>query len=417
MVGLTLKQLHSQYRYDLFDDFLPFMDTFIIDHESGGFMCNTDRDGSNLNTDKNNWYNGRGLWVYSFLYNELDRLQEHLDIAGKTTEFILKGAPPNDELWNTDYTKEGKAMPAKGIYIGGKYVPAGKEIYGDLFIAEGLAEYGKAVEDEQYRQMAEKILFKCIKIYDRDDYAPNACKVYLGADSVEMAGPRTIGVWMVLLRLSSGLLREKYDAKLEAVADRCLDAILNHHYNAEYNLFNEVLCHDLSRPSNEYGKLVYTGHGIEATWMIMDEAIRRKDDKLFEKAAALLKRHMEVAWDDVYGGFFRGLKDVNENIWILDKALWLQEEALIGSLMVIEQTGEQWAIEWFKKIFTYVHDTFVLKKHGYALWNPWTDRKGTFEDHYPRIENFHHPRHLMLNLLCIERMMGKNVETLDDFQV
>ena len=30
---------------------------------------------------------------------------------------------------------------------------------------------------------------------------------------------------------------------------------------------------------------------------------------------------MEVAWDDVWGGFFRGCKDINKDDWILDKAL------------------------------------------------------------------------------------------------
>jgi len=36
----------------------------------------------------------------------------------------------------------------------------------------------------------------------------------------------------------------------------------------------------------------------------------------------------------------------------------------------------------------------LLKKHGYALWDLWPDRKGTFVEHYERIGNFHHPRHL-----------------------
>jgi hypothetical protein len=34
------------------------------------------------------------------------------------------------------------------------------------------------------------------------------------------------------------------------------------------------------------------------------------------------------------------------------------------------------------------------------------DRKVTFEAHYDRIENYHHLRHLMLNLLALERMVG-----------
>ena len=79
----------------------------------------------------------------------------------------------------------------------------------------------------------------------------------------------------------------------------------------------------------------------------------------------------------------------------------------IGTLFIIEHTGAHWAKNWFAKTFKYVQDKFPLKKHGLALWNPWTDRKGTFEEHYPRIENYHHPRHLMLNLLSLKRMIKR----------
>ena len=407
LAGLTLEELQQRYRYDLFDDFLPFMEKYIIDHDLGGFMCNTDRDGTHITTKKNAWYTGRGIWVYSFLYNELAHEEKYLEVARKATEFILRDPPRGDDFWPAEYTKEGKPMPAKGQYIGGKYVPVSKEVYGDLFIANGLAEYARAVGDDKYWNMAKDIMFKCIKIFDRPDYAPNAPKVYLGPDASELPGVRPLGVWMLLLRLSSQMLNQKKDPDVRAVASRCINAVLNHHYNPEYNLLNEILKHDMSRPDNEYKYLVYTGHGIEITWMMLYEAYRLKDEKLFDKTSRLLQRHMEVAWDDVYGGFFRGLKNVDENTWILDKALWTQEEALIGTLFIVEHTGAQWAKDWFSKIFSYVQDKFPLRKHGYALWDMWPDRKVTFVEHYSRIENFHHPRHLMLNLASVERMIER----------
>ena len=78
---LTLEELREQYRYDLFDDFLPFLDKFVIDHEHGGFMCNTDRDGTNITKNKRAWYEGRGIWVYSFLYNNFEPNPKYLEIA------------------------------------------------------------------------------------------------------------------------------------------------------------------------------------------------------------------------------------------------------------------------------------------------------------------------------------------------
>jgi hypothetical protein len=43
---LPLEQLRQQYRFDLFEDFLPFMDKYVIDRQHGGFMCTTDHDGA-----------------------------------------------------------------------------------------------------------------------------------------------------------------------------------------------------------------------------------------------------------------------------------------------------------------------------------------------------------------------------------
>lgn len=408
LAGRTLEQLRRQYRHDLFDDFLPFMEKFVIDHELGGFMCNTDRNGTNLNTKKNSWYVGRGIWVYSFLYNELAPEEKYLEVARKATEFILRDPPKGDDLWPAEYDKEGNAVAATGQYIGGKYVPVAKQVYGDLFIANGLAEYARASGDDRYWDRAKKILLKCARLYDRPDYDPTAPQVYLAGDpGSEMPGVRLLGVWMLLLRLGSQMLAHREDSQIDAIVRRSIGAIFEHHYNPQYDLFNEVLNHDMSRPDNEYRDLVYTGHGIETLWMVMYEAHRRKDRGLFEKAARLLRRHLEVAWDDVYGGLFRGCKNIEQNTWILDKALWVHEEALIGALFVVEHTGAEWAKEWFSRVFTYVHKTFPLKKHGYALWDLWPDRKGTFVEHYERVGNFHHPRHLMLNLLAIGRMVER----------
>src|SRR4029079_7239303 len=103
-------------------------------------------------------------------------------------------------------------------------------------------------------------------------------------------------------RLATQMLEIRADADIERVAARCVDALMNHHYNPEFRLNNELLNHDLTRPMNKYAQLVYTGHSIETLWMVLYEAARLKDKRLFETCADRFKRHVEVAWDDVYGG-------------------------------------------------------------------------------------------------------------------
>jgi hypothetical protein len=89
----------------------------------------------------------------------------------------------------------------------------------------------------------------------------------------------------------------------------------------------------------------------------------------------------------------------------VDKVLWAQEEVLIGTLCLVEHTGAPWAREMFGKMFTYVREKYPLQRHGYPLWINSADRKVTFQPHATRVENYHHPRHLMLNLLSLDRMI------------
>jgi mannose/cellobiose epimerase-like protein (N-acyl-D-glucosamine 2-epimerase family) len=391
--GMPLAELRALYQYDLFDDFLPFLAEHVIDHELGGFMCSTDRSGKNLNTNKTTWYEGRGIWVYSFLHNKVKADPIYLEIARKSVEFILPKRPADDQLWPASFTREGKPLGDR----------AG-DIYGGLFVANGLAEYSKAAGNEEYWQTAKDVLRAHVALYDRPDYE---YPVIYGPEIPTYAGPRVLGHWMVLLRLATQMLETASVAFVEEVAERSLEAILDRHYNPEFGLLNEVLHHDLSRPTNGLEQFSYTGHAIETLWMVMFEAARRKDVALHDRAAEMFRRHVEVAWDPVYGGFFRSLDHVDRNLWKTDKVLWLQEEVLIGALHMIERSGDAWAREWFDRTYAYVREKFPLKQYGFPLWILGADRKVTFEPDAARVGNFHHPRHLMINLLALDRMMAK----------
>jgi N-acylglucosamine 2-epimerase len=398
-LGLRFRELRDQYHRDLFNDFLPFMERYVIDPEFGGFRCNIDHLGNRLNHNKLSWFEGRGTWVYSFLYNNLAREQKYLDVARRSIDLIKRLQPHGDDLWPKEITREGQPLTS-----------ADGEVYGDLFIAEGFAEFSKATGDRALWDEAKQILLKCVRLYDRPDYRPTIGQTYLGPSAAPFPGARIQGVWMTLIRAGTQMLEMRRDPEIEAVATRCVDAILNHHYNRDFGLINELLNHDLSRPANEYAQLVYTGHCIETLWMLMLEAVRRRDETLFDRFAEWFKRHVEVAWDDIYSGVFRNLQNVEKNAWVVDKVLWAQEEVLIGSLLIVERRGYDWAVEMFRRTNSYVRENYDLKKHGSPLWMYASDRKASYEAFLKmpkRVENFHHPRHLMLNLLSLERIIRK----------
>jgi len=392
IAGYEPAELLSLYREYLFNDFLPFMNKYVIDHEQGGFFWNIDRDGSIITTNKRAWYDGRGIWVYSFLYNNFGKDPKHLEIARKAVDFVSRIKPGSTVLWPASYNRGGS--PNNDFP---------QDIYGDLFIAEGLAEFAEAVQDIQFRLKAKEIILKCLELYDREDFR---YVVDYGPDAPQVPAPRVTGNWMVFLRTCYCMLSHGSDPDLERIVNRCIDALLNYHFIDEYRLINEVMNHDLSRPEGPFSQFVYCGHVIETMWMIMYEAVRRGDDKLFRNASEKFKRHVEVAWDDVYGGVFRALVNVNENVWKVDKVLWEQSEVLIGALYLLERKGDPWAFQWFDKMWRYVIENYPLKKYGFPLWNIDGDRKMTFVRQGKRIENYHHPRHLMLNILSLERMVG-----------
>ncbi len=396
-VDKDLKELRDWYSQELFDSFLPNMDKYVIDHKFGGFMCTVDIEtGEQLATNKGVWYEGRGIWVYSFLYNNFKKDKHFLDIAKKSMSFILKNKPEKGEFWASSYTREGEMI--KATNAANPWSSTG-DIYGNLFVAEGLAEYAKATGEKQYYEQAKSILFDCIAIYDQPTYSFQLA--YYSTEAPLIQGVRVLGHWMVLLRLATQMLGYQADPEVEKVADRCVDAIMSSHLNSNYNLLNEALNHDLSLPENEYNQMSYLGHAIETLWMVMDEAKRRDDNKLFQKTLGLFKQHVTLAQDNVYGGFFRSLDKVDNHIFKLNKVLWLQEEILIGTLFLVENTGDEWAYKCFSDTYKYVIEKFTRK--GYKFWIHEGDRK--MENiRMNRVEHYHHPRHLMLNLLALNRM-------------
>jgi len=397
--GLPLAALRKKYRAWLFDDFLPFMDRHVIDREHGGFIWAVGHDGVRQHDRKATWFEGRGTWMYAFLYNQFGRDERHLAVARRSLDFVLRVRPARGGLWPRELTREGAP-----------YGPPETAVYGALFVAEGAAELARATGERKYWDLARELVLESVQRYDREDYEPTIGQTYLGPSARPFPGARIQGVWMVLIRVMTQMLEQRPDPDLEAVADRCLDAIITRHYNPAFRLNNEILNHDLSRPDNEYAQLVYTGHCIETLWMLLPEALRRKDPTLFTVVADRFRRHVDVAWDDVYGGVLRNLMNVDANTWTLDKVLWAQEEVLIGALLIYERTGAPWAKELFDRTLAYVEATYPLADRGSPVWMYAGNRRVSFEDFLTRpkrIENYHHPRHLMLNLLAIERLLQR----------
>ena len=153
LAGYSLAGLCDLYRADLFDDYIPFHDKYVVDHALGGFMVAVDRDGTPVNTDKGTWYLGRGTWTYSYLYNNIDRNPKHLEAARKAVEFTLARKPEGDSLWPATFSKDGKPI-----------APPDRRFGSDLFIALGLGEFSKSPGNARYFDIAKEIILKVVRV-------------------------------------------------------------------------------------------------------------------------------------------------------------------------------------------------------------------------------------------------------------
>lgn len=394
---LNITKLKKQYSQALLNKFIPNMDSLVVDHEYGGFMCSVDiLNRKTLSTNKRAWFEGRGIWMYSFLYNNFEKNPRYLEIAKKSIDFILKLLPADGSYYITNFTREGQ--------------PIGKvagDIYGNLFVAEGLAEYAKAANDPQYLDQAIQIILNAVDRYDRPDFD------YPYRAEKKIAGPRILGHWMILLSLSTQILKQRNDERIQSLADRCVDAILNHHITKEYGVLNEALAHDLSPLSDPiasaYGDI---GHGCETLAFIMNYAVLKKDKALFKRSSDEFKRHVEIAKDNVFGGHYYAFENIPTNMYLLTKVRWLQEEILIGALILIEHTADEWALKCFMETEAYVREKFVKPEYAFVIDSG--DR--SVEKHSTsRAEHYHYPRQLMVSLLAFDRILKRGEKPSDIF--
>ncbi|MFA6472522.1 MAG: AGE family epimerase/isomerase [Candidatus Latescibacterota bacterium] len=407
--GMPLEDLRKDYNNRLFNQYLPFWEKGGIDKDKGGFMCLLNDDGTVADSEKYSWYQGRGLWVYSFLYNNFGKDKHYLDIATKARDFIVKYMYAGDGTWNERVNRDGSLK--EGV---------GKNVYGWLFIAAGLQEFYRATGNDQDFKMVLETLWASLRTYDNAGYTGVENNGALPPET-NLTGYRSQGHSMVIVWMLSQLLSHKKNSHVENELEDNVDYIMKSFMNPYLRITNEYLLHDYSRiPGLE--DHMYTGHSIETQWIVMFEAIRQLDHKLFDECKEQIKRYLTLSWDYIFGGFGDGHfyvfdgPDRTKIKWYGVKSMWSHTEILLSLMHIIEYTGEQWAVDWYERVRAY-----SLKAYStpYGVWRQAVDRFGNNiqRDGIPttRKDNFHPARYMMLNILSLDRMI-KNEGKLSSFR-
>lgn len=396
LAGKTLPQLRDRYHRELFDMVVPFWHAHGIDHEHGGFICALEQDGTRLNTDKLLVFQGRGLWVWSTLYERFGRAAEHLAVARATYRFCVDHMRRPDGSWRGRVAQDGREVEKPDADLSALFC-----------LAEGLHAYGHASGEEEGAALGRRAFLDA------------------AARATAPARPSRQGSWFHIVLVGNGMLARGADPEIEALVQRAVDTLVRHHHNPDTGLNDEVLTPELARSPEDAGFTVF-GHSIEAIWMLMDHAVRVGDDELFDLLASRVKRHLDVGWDRVYGGLAHAVRvDRGGYVWPVErplgtivefeavgeyhymKAFWPLAETLVATLKVLERRPAAWAVEYFDLAQQVIDDRLSLAPLGRPLYTLFTDRRLTRGTRTGRAENYHHPRMLMLNLLALERMIAR----------
>ncbi|HWL54623.1 MAG TPA: AGE family epimerase/isomerase [Chthoniobacteraceae bacterium] len=379
-------------REHLFGHLLPFWERHAVDDQGGLLTCITDA-GKVISTDKWLWSQWRAVWVFSRIYNRLDRDPRWLRLAEHLAAFAIRSG------W--DEAGNGWALL---LDRSGKILRGHESTYVDAFAIYGLTELFQANGDGELlalaRRTADAALADLAQPYDRIPHFPYPIP----------PGAKPHGIPMLWSLKLAELGAVSGEARYLEAARRLSDEIFRDFYRPDRDLVLEIVRLDGGEFPAPKGTAVVPGHVIEDLWFqvhvrrLLGEAPDARTDEMFR----LLLRHLDLGWDREHGG---GLllavdADGNEPVgWNFadTKLWWPHTEALYSALLGWQHGGAPVFLDWYEKVWGYCLRHYVDWEHG--EWRQKLNRDGTpITDvvALPVKDPFHLPRSLILQIEALE---------------
>ncbi len=346
------------YKNELLENILPFWLANSKDHNNGGYFTCLDRKGKVYDTDKFMWLQGREVWCFSYMYNNIAQKQEWLDMALHGANFMEKHGRDENGDWYFSLEADGK--PLVQPY----------NIFSDCFATMAFAALDKANPNETYKKIALDTFENIIS--RQHNWKGRYSKTYPGTRQL-----KNFSLPMILCNLSLELEhiigKERVDSFIPAV----INEVMNVFYQEDLGLVLENVFEDGSFCDSFEGRLLNPGHAIEAMWFIMDLGKRMNDEVLIEKACEIMLKTIEYGWDKQYEGIFYFMDVKNNPPQQLEwdqKLWWVHVEALVALAKGYAYTKNERCATWFKKIHDYTWKHFKDNEHG--EWFGYLNRRG-----------------------------------------
>lgn len=351
-------QYAELYKRELLENVIPFWLKHSKDEEHGGFYTCLDRYGNVYDTDKFVWLQGREVWMFSMLYNNVEKRQEWLDIAEHGAKFLKTYGKDAEGNFYFSLTKEGK--PLIQPY----------NIFSDCFAAMAFGALHKASPNPEYEKLARDTFNNIVA--RQHNTKGKWSKAYPGTRNL-----KGFSLPMILCNLSLELEHILGPERVNEFLPTVIHEVMEVFYQPDKGLILENVYEDGSFCDSFEGRLLNPGHTIEAMWFIMDLAVRINDKKLIDKAIEITLATLEKGWDKEYGGIYYFL-DVNghppQQLEWDQKLWWVHIETMITLAKGWKLTGNAECERWFKIVHDYTWKYF--RDAEYGEWFGYLNRRG-----------------------------------------
>ena len=356
----ALLDLREIYRRELFESVVPFWLDHALDREHGGINCSLDRKGAVFDTDKSMWLQGRALWMFAKLYNEVERRPEWLAAARHIYDFIMRHGFDSDGRLFFSLTADGRPLRKR------------RYLFSETFAIIGLAEYARATGDAAALERAIRT-YRLVVNHLRNPEMLEA-KVY-----PETRRAIAHNLSMIMLATTQELRHAAPpEPRFGEVVDEALEQILNHFLDHEAQAVFEIRGIHGERLNTVDGRRLTPGHALESAAFVMHEAIARGDDSLIPPALKMIDYSLTRGWDEVSGGLLYFVdvdgKPPTQLEWDM-KLWWPHAEALYALLLAYHLSGQGNYATWFQRMHDWTFQHFPDREYG--GWYGYLHRDGS----------------------------------------
>ncbi len=393
MTSTEAAALAAEFRSELLENVVPFWEKHSLDGECGGYFSCLDRDGSLFDTDKFAWMQGRELWCFSKLYDEVEARPEWLEAARLGADFLRDhGRAENGDYY---FSLDRAGRPLVQPY----------NIFSDCFCAAGFAEYSRAETD---RPAADRARAEAARLFSRIQERKANPKGPWTKQIAANRPQRAMAMSMTQLWFAEVFMDILPAADLEAMAAASARNVLTFHLDEEKKALFERVLSDGSRPQGMDGRLLSPGHALETLFLLLNAVCRLKGypawsavggvartspgtaapglsaaERLlpegwgFARVCEAMIWSAERGWDEKYGGLYyyrdyegRPLDKLESDM----KLWWVNVEAISAFLLAYRLTGDPRHEAWFRRIKDWTWERF--RDPEYGEWFGYLDRSG-----------------------------------------